>query len=53
MKAPDKREIAAVFTEACKHALNNLPFDVRCLDWASYTPNFFIEQQEQFERKAA
>lgn len=46
MNDAQKTELAEVASEACKKALENIPFDVRCLDWASYTPDFFIEQSQ-------
>ena len=32
---------------ALESACEKLGFDLRCLDWFSYNPDFFIEQKNQ------
>lgn len=34
--------VAAALTEACE----KVDFDLRCIDWFSFNPDFYIKQQE-------
>ncbi len=38
-------ELTAALTVAIQSACEDLEIDVRCLDWFSYTPDFFIAQK--------
>lgn len=37
--------LVEAWASALHKACNNLDFDVRCIDWLSYNPDFFIEQK--------
>lgn len=40
-------KISAALALAIEDACGKLDFDLRCLDWFSYTPDFFIEQKNK------
>lgn len=40
-----KEELVNIFTSAIENALDEIDFDVRCLDWLSYNPDYFIEKR--------
>ena len=42
---PNDPKLIKALSSALKKALANLDFDVQCLDWFSYTPDFFIEKK--------
>lgn len=44
-KANQEIELQSVLAEALQNACNKVNFDLRCLDWFSYTPDFFIQQK--------
>ena len=37
--------LVSAFAAAIESACKTLDFDLRCIDWFSYTPDFFIEQK--------
>ena len=47
---PNSLELVQAWSASIEKASQKLDFDVRCLDWFSYNPDFFIEQRD---RKAA
>jgi hypothetical protein len=38
-------ELSAALSVAIESACNDLEFDLQCLDWFSYAPDFFIEKK--------
>lgn len=46
-------DLAAAFAKALEVAIAELPFDVRCLDWFSYNPDFHREQYYRMQKQAA
>ena len=42
---PNNPEFVAVLSEVLEIAVSKLDFDLRCLDWFSYNPDFFISQK--------
>ena len=41
----NSKVLTEAWTFALHKACNNLDFDVRCIDWFSYNPDFFIGQK--------
>jgi hypothetical protein len=39
-------EFVTAWAVALEKACQKLDFDLQCLDWFSYNPDFFIEQKE-------
>ena len=42
---PNSVELVNAWVAAIKGACQKLDFDIRCIDWFSYTPDFFIKQK--------
>lgn len=42
---PNSPELVTAWANAIKGACQKLDFDLQCLDWFSYTPDFFIRQK--------
>jgi hypothetical protein len=38
-------DIVSAFADGIEEACGKIDFDIQCLDWFSYTPDFFIEQK--------
>lgn len=43
--ANQETELHKALAEAFQTACDKVDFDLRCLDWFSYNPDFFIEQK--------
>lgn len=42
-----KPELEVALTSALAEACQDLDFDLKCLDWFSYNPDFYIEKKNQ------
>jgi hypothetical protein len=42
---PNSQELVNAWAGAIEQACQKLDFDLKCLDWFSYTPDFFIRQK--------
>jgi hypothetical protein len=42
---PNNKELINTIQETLETACAQLDFDLKCLDWFSYTPDFFIEKK--------
>jgi len=40
--SPNAPDIVSAFADGIEEACGKLDFDIQCLDWFSYTPDFFI-----------
>lgn len=42
---PNSLALIHAFSIALETSCNTINFDLKCLDWFSYTPDFYIEQK--------
>jgi hypothetical protein len=42
---PNSPKLVNAWTAAIEEACQKLDFDLQCLDWFSYTPDFFIRKK--------
>jgi hypothetical protein len=42
---PNSPELVNAWFNSIKNACETLDFDLQCLDWFSYNPDFFIEHK--------
>jgi hypothetical protein len=42
---PNSAKLVKAWSAAINEACQKLDFDLQCLDWFSYTPDFFIRQK--------
>lgn len=43
----DETKLVQTLESALETSCANLDFDLRCLDWFSYNPDFYIEQKSK------
>lgn len=43
--SPNAPDLVGAFADGIEEACGKLDFDIQCLDWFSYTPDFFIAKK--------